>query len=66
MENEPLVLMGSHLNTVPEGGKYDGTAGIVAALAAVRQINKENISTRYPVGIVIFAAEESSRFGQSL
>ncbi len=66
LENEPLVLMGSHLDTVPEGGRYDGTAGIVAALAAVRQINKENISTRYPVGIVIFAAEESSRFGQSL
>lgn len=57
-----VVMTGSHLDTVPEGGKYDGTLGVVAAIQAVKELQKRGPLT-HPVEIVIFAAEESSRFG---
>ena len=59
----PPVMMGSHLDTVPQGGNYDGVIGVLAALEVIRRLNDKNIMTRRPVEVVNFSAEESSRFG---
>ena len=61
----PAVLAGSHLDTVLQGGKYDGTMGVIAALEAARTLKEHNVPLRSPVEVVCFVGEESSRFGFS-
>jgi len=56
------VLIGSHLDTVPEGGNYDGIAGVITALEAIRILNDKGIETLRPIEVINFTAEESSRF----
>ena len=56
------VIVGSHLDSVPEGGRYDGVLGVVAGLAAIRRIQKDG-HTKRPLELIVFTAEESSRFG---
>lgn len=58
----PPVLVGSHLDTVPEGGNYDGIAGVVTALEAIRLLNDHELETTRPIEVINFTAEESSRF----
>lgn len=60
---EPAVVAGSHLDSVPNGGRFDGTAGVVAALEAVRSLTEEGWVPPVPIGVVSFTAEESSRYG---
>jgi len=62
---EPAILTGSHIDTVPQGGKYDGALGVIAALACAKEIAGTD---RYPLAleVVAFAGEESSRFGLSV
>lgn len=60
----PPVLVGSHLDTVPGGGRFDGSVGIVAALELATIMRQHELTTRYPLEIVSFASEESSRFGR--
>jgi len=57
----PPVATGSHLDTVPSGGKYDGVLGIVCGLAAINRL-KERSGIKHPLEVIVFAAEESSRF----
>lgn len=59
----PSIMLGSHLDTVPQGGKLDGALGVIAALEAVRILVDQRVKTRHPIEIVSFAAEESARFG---
>lgn len=61
----PPVLMGSHLDTVYQGGKYDGVVGVTAALEVVKRLNEKGIETDHPIEVIAFACEESSRFGVS-
>ena len=61
----PSVACGSHIDTVYEGGKYDGTIGVLSALEAIRSLNDRGIKTLHPIELIIFACEESSRFGVS-
>lgn len=56
------VLLGSHLDSQPNGGIYDGPLGVVAALEFVRTLNDEGIETRRPVEVVNWTNEEGSRF----
>jgi allantoate deiminase len=56
------VLVGSHLDTVPRGGRYDGALGVLAALEVVRTLKREGVSLRRPLWIVSFNDEEGSRF----
>jgi allantoate deiminase len=56
------VLVGSHLDTVPRGGQYDGALGVLAALEVVRTLRHEGASLRRPLWIVSFNDEEGSRF----
>ncbi len=61
----PPILMGSHLDTVYQGGKYDGVVGVTAALEVIKRLNEKGIETDHPIEIISFACEESSRFGVS-
>lgn len=60
------VCVGSHLDTQPTGGKYDGVLGVLAALEIVRVLNDLNIKTRRPISIVNWTNEEGSRFAPSM
>jgi hydantoinase/carbamoylase family amidase len=59
----PAVAFGSHLDSVPGGGIYDGVVGVVAGIAAVKAIREMGIVTRHPLEVIAFVGEESSRFG---
>ncbi|MDP2628025.1 MAG: Zn-dependent hydrolase [Candidatus Rokubacteria bacterium] len=58
----PPVFMGSHADSVPTGGKYDGQLGVLCALEAIRSLDDESRRTRHPVGMIIFTNEEGARF----
>ncbi|QLB16500.1 Zn-dependent hydrolase [Mannheimia varigena] len=60
--NLPAVAFGSHIDTVVNAGKFDGTLGTIAGLETLFQLCEQNIQTRYPLELIIFACEESSRF----
>jgi N-carbamoyl-L-amino-acid hydrolase len=64
-EEGPAVLIGSHLDSVPCGGMFDGTLGVMAGLECVRVIRERNIALRHPVE-VIATSEEEGRFGGML
>ena len=57
------VLTGSHLDSVPDGGAFDGPLGVVSALAAVDRMRERGVEAERPLGLVVFAEEEGSRFG---
>jgi len=59
----PPVLAGSHLDTQPTGGRFDGVFGVLAALEAVQTMNDLGIKTERPIEIVNWTNEEGSRFG---
>lgn len=56
------VLVGSHLDTVPRGGRYDGALGVLAALDVVRRLRAEGVRPRRPLWVVSFNDEEGGRF----
>jgi N-carbamoyl-L-amino-acid hydrolase len=58
-----VVLTGSHLDSVPHGGAYDGPLGVVSALLAVDELRRRDVTPAKPIGIAVFAEEEGSRFG---
>jgi N-carbamoyl-L-amino-acid hydrolase len=58
----PPVMMGSHADSVPTGGKYDGQLGVLCGLEVIRALNDGNVRTRHPVTLVIFTNEEGARF----
>lgn len=58
----PAVVTGSHLDTVPNGGAYDGALGIVAGLAAVRSLLARHGAPERPLEVVAICEEENSRF----
>jgi hydantoinase/carbamoylase family amidase len=62
----PAVMMGSHLDTVVHGGKFDGVVGVVTALEAARVIVEEKYRHPLPIDVVVFAEEEGSRFNWGL
>jgi allantoate deiminase len=56
------VLVGSHLDTVPRGGRYDGALGVLAALEVVRRLRADGVEPRRPLWVVSFNDEEGGRF----
>lgn len=60
--NAAPVVTGSHIDTVPDGGKYDGVVGVAGALYAVKRL-QERAPLTHPIEVIVFMAEESSRFG---
>ncbi|WP_053360692.1 Zn-dependent hydrolase [Bacillus sp. FJAT-27251] len=62
----PSVLIGSHFDSVPNGGDYDGPAGVVAALEVARLFFENGLKPKYPLEIVALVEEEGARFGGGL
>ena len=60
------VYMGSHLDTQPTGGKYDGVLGVLGALEAVRTMNDLGVTTRHPIVVTNWANEEGTRFAPAM
>jgi N-carbamoyl-L-amino-acid hydrolase len=60
--NAPAVAFGSHLDTVPTGGRFDGIAGVLAGLEVLRALHDTGIRTRAPLELVNWTNEEGSRF----
>lgn len=56
------LLVGSHLDTVPTGGAYDGAYGVVAALCALESLDARGLTTQHPIEAVAWVGEEGSRF----
>ena len=56
------VYVGSHLDTQPTGGKYDGVLGVLAGLEIIRMLNDLNVKTRHPIVVVNWTNEEGTRF----
>ncbi|MFU1478410.1 Zn-dependent hydrolase [Roseovarius sp. C7] len=64
--DEPPVAIGSHLDTQPHGGKFDGVYGVLAGLEIVRTLNDHGISTDAPLEIVNWTNEEGARFAPAM
>ena len=58
----PPVMTGSHIDTQPTGGKFDGNYGVLAGLEVIRTLNERAIATVAPVEVVVWTNEEGSRF----
>ncbi len=60
------VYMGSHLDTQPTGGRYDGVLGVLGALEVIRTINDMNLQTRHPIVVTNWTNEEGARFAPAM
>ena len=58
----PPVMTGSHIDTQPTGGKFDGNYGVMAGLEVVRTLNAAGVRTRAPIEVAVWTNEEGSRF----
>ncbi|KIT16935.1 Zn-dependent hydrolase [Jannaschia aquimarina] len=65
-EDLPAVYVGSHLDTQPTGGKYDGVLGVLGGLELIRTLNDLNIRTRHPVVVTNWTNEEGTRFAPAM
>jgi N-carbamoyl-L-amino-acid hydrolase len=62
----PPIAMGSHLDTQPTGGKFDGALGVLAALEALRTLHRAGFETFAPIEVVNWTNEEGARFGPAM
>ena len=62
-ESLPPIVFGSHIDTVPRGGNYDGCVGSIGAIECVRVLQENGIKTRHPLEVIIFADEEGGLVG---
>ncbi|KAL9031517.1 MAG: hypothetical protein Q9196_000455 [Gyalolechia fulgens] len=62
----PPTCAGSHLDTQPKGGRYDGILGVCAGLEMLKVLHEENIETEFPIGVVNWTNEEGARFPISM
>jgi beta-ureidopropionase / N-carbamoyl-L-amino-acid hydrolase len=65
-DDVPPIAMGSHLDTQPTGGKFDGVLGVFAALEALRTLHKAGYRTFAPIEIINWTNEEGSRFAPAM
>lgn len=61
----PAIVIGSHLDSVPDGGAFDGPLGVVTAFAALDAARSAGLSPGVPIAVVAFADEEGARFGMA-
>lgn len=62
----PPVMTGSHLDTQPTGGKFDGVYGVLSGLEVIRTLNDKNIETLHPIEVVVWTNEEGTRFAPAM
>lgn len=65
-KDAPAVMIGSHFDSVKNGGNFDGNAGVIAALEVAHIINEHNISFKYPIEFIALVEEEGGRFSSGL
>jgi N-carbamoyl-L-amino-acid hydrolase len=61
-DNLPAIALGSHTDTVPKGGKYDGALGVMGAIEVIRTLEDQGHVTRHPLEVIDFTNEEGTRF----
>lgn len=66
LENAPSVLVGSHFDSVPHGGNFDGPSGIIVGLEVAALFQEQGMKPTYPLEVVAMIEEEGSRFGGGL
>ena len=59
----PAVATGSHVDAIPNAGRFDGTVGVLGGLEAIRALRRAGVRPRRSIDLLIFAAEEPTRFG---
>jgi len=59
----PPIVFGSHIDSVPNGGRYDGVVGVIGAIECIEVLNEHDVRTRHPLEVIVFAAEEGGLFG---
>jgi len=62
-ENLPPLMMGSHIDSVPDGGNYDGQVGSMAAIEVAQTLSAAGVTTRHPLEVVLFQNEENGKTG---
>ncbi|MBN8222090.1 MAG: hydantoinase/carbamoylase family amidase, partial [Spirochaetes bacterium] len=62
----PPVMTGSHLDTQPTGGKFDGVYGVLSGLEVIRTLNDQKIETLHPIEVVVWTNEEGTRFAPAM
>jgi N-carbamoyl-L-amino-acid hydrolase len=62
----PVVMTGSHLDTQPTGGKFDGVYGVLAGLEVIESLNDRGLRTRHPLEVCVWCNEEGSRFPHAM
>ena len=65
-ENLPVLLFGSHIDSVPNGGNFDGQVGSMGALEVMRTLGERGVKTRHPLELVIWVNEEGHHFGKGV
>jgi hydantoinase/carbamoylase family amidase len=66
LQDGPPTVAGSHLDTQPTGGRYDGILGVTAGIEMLRTLHENDITTTFPVGVVNWTNEEGARFPISM
>ncbi|ADK16632.1 Allantoate amidohydrolase [Clostridium ljungdahlii DSM 13528] len=66
LEDLPHIAMGSHCDSVVQGGNYDGILGVMTAMEAAETIVRENIPHRHPITVMIWTNEEGARFDPAM
>src|SRR5688500_2210124 len=57
------IVFGSHIDSVPDGGNYDGTVGSLSAIEVAQTLQETNVRTRHPIEVVVWANEEGGLYG---
>ncbi|KYG29533.1 Zn-dependent hydrolase [Alkalihalobacillus trypoxylicola] len=65
-QGDEVIMLGSHIDTVPEGGKYDGALGVITAIEIVHSLHEQQITPSVRIEVVSFKDEEGTRFGFGL
>lgn len=60
---QPAVASGSHIDAIPNAGRYDGTVGVLGVIEAMRALKRANVQPKRSIELVLFNAEEPTRFG---
>jgi ureidoglycolate amidohydrolase len=62
-KNLPAAATGSHIDAIPNAGKYDGVVGVIGAIEAIRALKKSGYQPKRSIELIVFTAEEPTRFG---
>ncbi len=63
LEKPPILLFGSHIDSVVQGGNFDGDVGSLGAIEVIRALNDAGVKTRHPLEVVVWTNEEGNHFG---